>query len=84
MKYCRYNQHSLKFEKSSEIKSNASYKKRRTTAFQTHVLQSVYQKTAFPSTQQREDLAQKLDMSPRAVQVWFQNKRQAARKAYST
>jgi hypothetical protein len=27
-------------------------------------------------------LARRLDMTPRTVQIWFQNKRQAARKCY--
>jgi hypothetical protein len=43
------------------------------------VLQSVLDKTFFPSTELRNKLAKELGMSPRAVQIWFQNKRQGWR-----
>ncbi|KAI8639343.1 hypothetical protein BD408DRAFT_421624 [Parasitella parasitica] len=57
-------------------------KRRRATVLQTQALQKVFDKTAFPSTGLRENLARHLGMSPRTVQIWFQNKRQAARKVY--
>ncbi|KAI9062866.1 hypothetical protein FKP32DRAFT_1572756 [Trametes sanguinea] len=37
--------------------------------------------TAFPSTEERNELAKKLGMSSRSVQIWFQNKRQAMRQS---
>jgi hypothetical protein len=57
-------------------------KRKRATVSQTQALQKVFEKTAFPSTALREALARRLDMTPRTVQIWFQNKRQAARKCY--
>ncbi|KAK4515415.1 copper-binding transcription factor [Mucor velutinosus] len=57
-------------------------KRRRATVSQTQALQRVFDKTAFPSTGLREHLARHLGMPPRTVQIWFQNKRQAARKVY--
>jgi hypothetical protein len=51
-------------------------KRRRATAAQLQVLQSVLEKTFFPSTELRNQLAKQLGMTPRAVQIWFQNKRQ--------
>lgn len=83
MKYYRFNYHSLKLEKSKEMKFEKC-KRKRATAVQTQILQNAFAKTAFPSTLQREYLARRLGMSPRTVQIWFQNKRQAARKVYST
>ncbi|EGN99829.1 hypothetical protein SERLA73DRAFT_72615 [Serpula lacrymans var. lacrymans S7.3] len=44
------------------------------------VLNETYNRTAFPSTEERADLARKLDMSARSVQIWFQNKRQSMRQ----
>ncbi|KNE54407.1 hypothetical protein AMAG_00381 [Allomyces macrogynus ATCC 38327] len=49
------------------------------SAFQTCVLRRVLALTAFPSTQVREMLAAELGMSPRTVQIWFQNQRQKAK-----
>ncbi|KAL0139608.1 hypothetical protein V8B55DRAFT_1577917 [Mucor lusitanicus] len=57
-------------------------KRRRATVSQTQALQRVFDTTAFPSTGLRENLARHLGMPPRTVQIWFQNKRQAARKVY--
>ncbi|WFC99568.1 hypothetical protein MYAM1_002313 [Malassezia yamatoensis] len=50
------------------------------TAEQSRVLHEVLQQTSFPSTQMREAVAAKLGLSPRKVQVFFQNKRQKQRK----
>ncbi|KAL1680388.1 hypothetical protein EV122DRAFT_262447 [Schizophyllum commune] len=54
-------------------------KRKRADANQLRVLNDVYMRTAFPSTEERHQLAKQLDMSPRSVQIWFQNKRQAMR-----
>ncbi|KAI9349863.1 OTP-paired class homeobox protein, partial [Zopfochytrium polystomum] len=51
-------------------------KRRRATAAQLAVLNSVLATTFFPSTELRQSLAARLGMSPRAVQIWFQNRRQ--------
>jgi len=50
-------------------------KRQRTTPEQLEVLEKVYEKEKLPGSDLRKDLAQKLKMTPRRVQVWFQNKR---------
>ncbi|KAG2078888.1 homeobox-domain-containing protein [Suillus decipiens] len=55
-------------------------KRKRADAAQLKVLNETYARTAFPSTEERAELAKKLDMSARSVQIWFQNKRQSMRQ----
>jgi len=55
-------------------------KRKRADAAQLKVLNETYGRTAFPSTEERAELARKLDMSARSVQIWFQNKRQSMRQ----
>ncbi|KAF9222560.1 homeobox-domain-containing protein [Gyrodon lividus] len=55
-------------------------KRKRADVAQLKVLNETYSRTAFPSTEERADLAKKLDMSARSVQIWFQNKRQSMRQ----
>ncbi|KAJ1970225.1 hypothetical protein IWQ62_000052 [Dispira parvispora] len=50
-----------------------------TSPEQTELLMQVLRQTSFPSTEVRERLASMLGMTPRAVQVWFQNQRQKAK-----
>jgi len=59
----------------------AGGKKRRARATQEQleILNQVYARTPFPSTQERVDLAATLGMTPRSVQIWFQNRRQGAK-----
>lgn len=45
-------------------------KRKRADAHQLKVLNEVYARTAFPSTDERQELARKLDMTPRSVQIW--------------
>jgi homeobox protein YOX1/YHP1 len=45
-------------------------KRKRADANQLKVLNDVYNRTAFPSTEERADLARRLDMSARSVQIW--------------
>lgn len=45
-------------------------KRKRADAAQLKVLNEVYARTAFPSTEERAELAKKLDMSARSVQIW--------------
>ncbi|KAI9255228.1 hypothetical protein BDA99DRAFT_574192 [Phascolomyces articulosus] len=54
-------------------------KRKRATAKQVQVLNQVFEQTLFPSTQLRMQLGKELGMSPRTVQIWFQNRRQAIR-----
>ena len=44
------------------------------------VLEQVYSMDPFPGLDARRELAKQLNVSPRQVQVWFQNKRQRERK----
>lgn len=50
-------------------------KRQRTTREQLDVLEQYFQMDKMPSQQARSDLAKKLGMSSRRVQIWFQNKR---------
>jgi hypothetical protein len=54
-------------------------KRKRANAYQLDVLNRVFEKTFFPSTEVRAELGKQLGMSPRTVQIWFQNKRQSIR-----
>ncbi|ORY06084.1 hypothetical protein K493DRAFT_310721 [Basidiobolus meristosporus CBS 931.73] len=54
-------------------------KRKRANANQLKVLNQLFQQTFFPSTELRIQLGKQLGMSPRTVQIWFQNKRQAWR-----
>ncbi|KAF8499689.1 hypothetical protein F5888DRAFT_103302 [Russula emetica] len=55
-------------------------KRKRADARQLDALNKMFAITAFPSTDQRNQLARDLDMAPRSVQIWFQNKRQQNRQ----
>ncbi|KAF8496842.1 hypothetical protein F5888DRAFT_1576923, partial [Russula emetica] len=55
-------------------------KRKRADARQLDALNKMFAITAFPSTEQRNQLAKDLDMAPRSVQIWFQNERQANRQ----
>lgn len=46
-------------------------KRRRADANQLRTLNATYDRTAFPSTEERADLARKLGMTPRQVQIWY-------------
>ena len=46
-------------------------RRNRADAEQLRVLNKVYARTAFPSTEQRQELAAKLNMTPRSVQIWY-------------
>lgn len=52
-------------------------KRRRASSKQLDILNQVFERTFFPSTQLRAELGHQLGMSPRTVQIWFQNRRQA-------
>lgn len=45
-------------------------KRKRADAQQLKILNEVYARTAFPTTEERLELARKLDMSARSVQIW--------------
>ncbi|CAO3612527.1 unnamed protein product [Cunninghamella blakesleeana] len=54
-------------------------KRKRASPTQLSVLNRVFNQTYFPSTELRIELGKQLGMSPRTVQIWFQNKRQSLR-----
>ncbi|KAF9526669.1 hypothetical protein CPB83DRAFT_896002 [Crepidotus variabilis] len=49
--------------------------RKRTTNQQLKVLEAIFKKDTKPNAQLRQELAQELNMTPRGVQVWFQNRR---------
>ncbi|KAL0956459.1 hypothetical protein HGRIS_002605 [Hohenbuehelia grisea] len=49
--------------------------RKRTTGAQLKVLEGVFKKDTKPNAALRKQLASQLDMTPRGVQVWFQNRR---------
>ena len=55
----------------SEADSIIKKKRKRADAHQLAVLNETYERTAFPSTEERAALAKQLDMSPRSVQIWL-------------
>jgi len=57
------------------IVTNQPKKRQRTSPSQLEVLEKIYQQEKLPSSDLRKELAVKLKMTPRRVQVWFQNKR---------
>lgn len=69
-------------QKASQTKTEGTGKRARTllTLAQSRVLHELLQQTCFPSTKVREAVAAELGLSPRKVQVFFQNKRQKQRK----
>jgi hypothetical protein len=61
--------------KKTNMGTNQPKKRQRTSPSQLEVLEKVYQQEKLPSSELRKELAVKLKMTPRRVQVWFQNKR---------
>lgn len=54
-------------------------KRKRANAVQLESLKKTFQQSPFPSSEIRKRLAKELGMTPRSVQIWFQNQRQLAR-----
>ncbi|KAF7722687.1 hypothetical protein EC973_002850 [Apophysomyces ossiformis] len=54
--------------------------RRRTSKAQLKILEKSFAENPKPSATVRRVLAQKLDMTPRGVQIWFQNRRAKAKK----
>ncbi|KAF8265352.1 hypothetical protein EI94DRAFT_351948 [Lactarius quietus] len=55
--------------------------RKRTTPAQLEILEGVFVTDKKPNAPRRKELAKKLKMSPREVQVWFQNRRAKEKKA---
>lgn len=60
--------------------SREKKRRRRTRPHEVDILMSAYVRNAFPNERTREELAELVGMSTRAVSVWFQNRRQAEKK----
>lgn len=58
------------FAPASETPAIPKKKRKRADANQLKVLNEVYDRTAFPSTEERNLLAKELDLTPRSVQIW--------------
>ncbi|PRP87806.1 hypothetical protein PROFUN_04280 [Planoprotostelium fungivorum] len=54
------------------------------TCEQREELLSEYKGQPYPSLHRRQELAERMNMSPRSIQIWFQNKRQRAAMKKST
>ncbi|CAE6427263.1 unnamed protein product [Rhizoctonia solani] len=66
---------------SPEELSETKPKRRRANAAQLKLLNDTYSRTMFPTTEERADIARRINMTPRQVQIWFQNRRQASRQS---
>ncbi|KAI8327514.1 homeobox domain-containing protein, partial [Blakeslea trispora] len=53
--------------------------RRRTSRTQLKVLERSFSENSKPNASVRRTLAQTLDMTPRGVQIWFQNRRAKAK-----
>ncbi|KAF9284504.1 hypothetical protein BGZ88_009937 [Linnemannia elongata] len=54
-------------------------KRKRVNASQLSVLNASFERSYFPSIEERLQLSKQCQMDPRTVQIWFQNKRQSVR-----
>jgi homeobox protein YOX1/YHP1 len=64
--YARHPPHAASTPEPSQVKK----KRKRADAAQLKVLNEVYARTAFPSTEERHKLAEQLNMTQRSVQIW--------------
>lgn len=55
-------------------------RRRRLNSEETKYLQDAYERNPKPSAEYRSKIAQSLNMSTRAIQIWFQNRRAKSRK----
>lgn len=58
----------------------ARRKRRRTSAMELSILEDEFSKNPKPNKEQREEVSKRVGMTEKAVQIWFQNKRQSHRK----
>ena len=59
------------YEKGAGETAGGKKRRARATPEQLEILNQVYARTPFPSTQERIDLAAVLGMTPRSVQIWY-------------
>ena len=58
----------------------ARRKRRRTSSYELGILQTAFDECPTPNKAKRIELSEQCNMSEKSVQIWFQNKRQAAKK----
>ncbi|KFH73309.1 hypothetical protein MVEG_00527 [Podila verticillata NRRL 6337] len=61
------------------VEDGIKAKRKRANASQLSVLNAAFEKSYFPSTEERLRLSRECKMCPRTVQIWFQNKRQSVK-----
>ncbi|KAF9310645.1 hypothetical protein BG003_008322 [Podila horticola] len=61
------------------VEDGIKAKRKRANASQLSVLNAAFEKSYFPSTEERLRLSKECKMCPRTVQIWFQNKRQSVK-----
>lgn len=71
-------------EPSIDNASLARRKRRRTSPHELSILNQEFQMGSTPSKARRIEIAKKVSMTEKAVQIWFQNKRQSLRRLKST
>ncbi|KAK7207159.1 hypothetical protein BZA70DRAFT_270622 [Myxozyma melibiosi] len=59
----------------------ARRKRRRTSPNELQILYSEFERCAKPPRHVRQDIAERVGMTEKAVQIWFQNRRQSSRRA---
>ncbi|EPY52219.1 MBF complex negative regulatory component Yox1 [Schizosaccharomyces cryophilus OY26] len=74
------NNHFAKDQEDEDLR--AKRRRRRTTDAEASILEQYFLKTPKPNLLERQELSKKLNssMSPRELQIWFQNKRQSLRR----
>ncbi|KAJ1996335.1 hypothetical protein EDC05_000225 [Coemansia umbellata] len=75
------------FEQSGSPDPNEEYsgkKRNRLRPEQTRRLMEVFEKTPKPDSEMRKILGRQLDMTPRTVQIWFQNRRAKLKRESNT
>lgn len=70
----------IKRETCDSITRELPKRRRRTTKEQKLILKEAFQQNKAPTKEERLKLAEKCNMSEKAIQVWFQNQRQYIRK----
>ncbi|KAF9133298.1 hypothetical protein BGW39_010115 [Mortierella sp. 14UC] len=66
-------------EESFAPEDGVKAKRKRANAEQLSVLNAAFERSYFPSTEERLRLSKQTKMCPRTVQIWFQNKRQSVK-----
>ncbi|TFY70542.1 hypothetical protein EVG20_g2455 [Dentipellis fragilis] len=72
------------FSTSDDASSEVPYARRRATDTQIQALHGMFETNPYPTREERNNLAEEIGMEYKAVTVWFQNRRQSAkRKAWT-